>query len=65
MGKTVKAEAFRGKFSVLARARPDWMFRLSKSVQQEGSGGDEMTQKSDTASKQQTAEMAGKRALVW
>lgn len=65
MGKTVKAEAFWGKFGVPARARPDWMFRFSESVQQEGSGGDEITQKSDTACKQQTAEMAGKRALVW
>lgn len=65
MWKTVIAEAFPGKFGVPARARSDWMFRFSKSVQKERNGGGGMTQKSDTACKQQTVEMAGKRALAW
>lgn len=65
MWKTVKAEAFPGKFGVPAHAPSDWMLRFSESAQQERNDDDEMRQRSDTACKQQTVEMAGKRELVW
>lgn len=54
MWKTVKAEAFPGKFGVPTRARSDWMSRFSESLQQERNGGDEMTHKSNSECEQQT-----------
>lgn len=68
MCKTVKAELFPGKFGVPARAPSDWMLRFSESVRQERNDDDETDRwdkKSNAACKQQTAVMAGKRALVW
>lgn len=58
MWAAVKAEASSGKPGVLARARPDWLFRFSESEQQAVM---ELGKERDMTYKQllETGEMAG------